>query len=149
MPGRDVLSSLSFVMTSMSMAAVLRSPSQTGCFLFVLYMIWIFLVLDVICLIVYNRQTLLEIGSTVTHSKPDFKFLNTDVYNQHCNMHFKNRFVALLSFWLDAFNEVKCWQSAGTPPGLHRFPSHANIIKNHLLLFLFSVLLLSLTCMQC
>ncbi len=104
MPGRDVLSSLSFVVTSMSMVAVLRAPSQTGCFLFVLYMIWIFLVLDVICLIVYNRQTLLEIGSTVTHCKPDFKFLNTDVYNQHCNTHFKNRFVALLSFWLDAFN---------------------------------------------
>ncbi len=36
-----------------------------------------FLVLDVFCLIVYNRQTLLEIGSTVTHRKPDFTFLNT------------------------------------------------------------------------
>ncbi len=36
-----------------------------------------FLVLDVFCLIVYNRQTLLEIGSTVTHRKPEFKFLNT------------------------------------------------------------------------
>ncbi len=36
-----------------------------------------FLVLDFVCLIVYNRQTLLEIGSTVTHRKPDFKFLNT------------------------------------------------------------------------
>ncbi len=38
--------------------------------------------LDVSCsgcclLIFYNRQTLLEIGSTVTHHKPDFKFLNT------------------------------------------------------------------------
>ncbi len=43
----------------------------------VCFVIWMFLVLDVFCLIVYNRQTLLEIGSTVTHRKPDFKFLNT------------------------------------------------------------------------
>ncbi len=46
-------------------------------FLFVLYVIFMFLALDVVCLIVYNRQTLLEIGSTITHHKPDFKFLNT------------------------------------------------------------------------
>ncbi len=59
------------------MAAVLRAPSQTGSFLFVLYVIWVYLALDVVCLIVYNRQTLLEIGSTVTYHKPDFKFLNT------------------------------------------------------------------------
>ncbi len=59
-----------------SMATVLQAPSQTGRFEFVLYIIWMFLVLDVVCLIVYNRQTLLEIGSTVTHHKPDFP--NTD-----------------------------------------------------------------------
>ncbi len=57
-----------------SMATVLRALSQTGRFLFVLYVIWMFLALDVVCLIVYNRQTLLEIGSTVTHRKPYFKF---------------------------------------------------------------------------
>ncbi len=56
---------------------MLRASSQTFRFVFVLYVIWMFLVLDVVCLIVYNRQTLLEIGSTVTHRKPDFKFLNT------------------------------------------------------------------------
>ncbi len=57
-----------------SMATVLRALSQTGRFLFVLYAIWMFLALGVVCLIVYNRQSLLEIGSTVTHRKPYFKF---------------------------------------------------------------------------
>ncbi len=45
------------------MVAVLRALSQTGSFWFVLYVIWMFLVLDLVCLIVYNRNTLLEIGS--------------------------------------------------------------------------------------
>jgi len=57
-----------------SIATVLQALSQTGRFLFVLYVIWMFLALDVVCLIVYNRQTLLEIGSTVPHRKPYFKF---------------------------------------------------------------------------
>ncbi len=64
-----------------SMAAVLRAPSQTGSFLFVLYIIFMFLALDVVCLIVYNRQTLLEIGSTVPHRKPDFTFPNLKFSN--------------------------------------------------------------------
>ncbi len=43
------------------------SPESNWHFLFVLYVIFMFLALDVVCLIVYNRQTLLEIGSTITH----------------------------------------------------------------------------------
>ncbi len=54
---------------ALSMAALLRAPCQTGRFVFVLYVIWMFLILDVVCLIVNNRQTLLEIGSTVTANR--------------------------------------------------------------------------------
>ncbi len=37
---------------------------------------YLFFVLDVYTLIVYDRHTLLEIGSSVAHRKPDFEFLN-------------------------------------------------------------------------
>ncbi|XP_051537628.1 uncharacterized protein LOC127431288 [Myxocyprinus asiaticus] len=61
-----------------SMAAALRAPTQHSNVLFVLFTILMFFVLDVVCLIVYDRQTLLDIGSAISHRKPDFTFLNAD-----------------------------------------------------------------------
>ncbi len=40
------------------------------CFVFLLY------VLDVVSITVYDRDTLLNIGSSVAQRKPDFEFLN-------------------------------------------------------------------------
>ncbi len=59
-----------------SMAAVLRAPTKLCSFSCVLLIILLFFVLDVYTLIAYGRHTLLEIGSTVAHRKPDFEFLN-------------------------------------------------------------------------
>ncbi len=55
-----------------SMAAVLRAPSKPFSFSCVLLVFRT----DVYTLIVYDRHTLLEIGSSVAHQKPDFEFLN-------------------------------------------------------------------------
>ncbi len=59
-----------------SMAAVLQAPTKLCSFFRVLLIISLFFVLDVYTLIVYDRHTLLEIGSSVAHRKPDFEFLN-------------------------------------------------------------------------
>ncbi len=55
-----------------SMAAVLQAPTKLCSFSCVL----LYFVLDVYTLIAYGRHTLLEIGSSVAHRKPDFEFLN-------------------------------------------------------------------------
>ena len=59
-----------------SMAAVLRAPSKLCSFSFVLLVFLLFYVLDVVCITVYDRHTLLNIGSYVAERKPDFEFLN-------------------------------------------------------------------------
>ncbi len=45
-------------------------------FLHVLFVFLLFYVLDVVCITVYDRHTLLNIGSSVEQRKPDFEFLN-------------------------------------------------------------------------
>lgn len=52
------------------------TTEQTLQFLFVLSLILVFFILDIVCLIVYNRQTLFDIGCYIAHWKPDF--LHTD-----------------------------------------------------------------------
>ncbi len=42
-----------------------------------LFVILLFYVLDVVSINVYDRHTLLNIGSYVAQRKPDFEFLNT------------------------------------------------------------------------
>ncbi len=58
------------------MAAVLRAPRKLCSFSYVLYVILLFYVLDVVNITVYDRHTLLNIGSFVAQRKPDFEFLN-------------------------------------------------------------------------
>ncbi len=72
------ISVMASIVTKMapSMAAVLRAPTKLCRFLYVLLIILLFFVLDVYTLIAYDRHTLLEIGSSVAHRKPDFEFLN-------------------------------------------------------------------------
>ncbi len=55
------------------MAAVLRAPGKLCSFLFVFLL---FYVLDVVSITVYDRDMLLNIGSSVAQRKPDFEFLN-------------------------------------------------------------------------
>ncbi len=45
-------------------------------FSYVLFVFLLFYVLDVVSITVYNRHTLLNIGSSVAQRKPDFEFLN-------------------------------------------------------------------------
>ncbi len=59
-----------------SMAAVLRAPRKLCSFSYVLFAFLLFYVLDVVSITVYDRDTLLNIGSSVTQRKPDFEFLN-------------------------------------------------------------------------
>ncbi len=60
-----------------SMAAVLRAPRKLFfSFLYVLLVFLLFYVLDVVSITVYDRHTLLNIGSAITQRKPDFEFLN-------------------------------------------------------------------------
>ncbi len=59
-----------------SMAAVLRAPRKLCSFSYVLFVILLFYVLDVVSITVYDRHTLLNIGSFVAQRKPDFEFLN-------------------------------------------------------------------------
>ncbi len=47
-----------------------------GCFSYVLFVFLLFYVLDVVSITVYDRDTLLNIGSSVAQRKPDFEFLN-------------------------------------------------------------------------
>ncbi len=58
------------------MAAVLRAPRKLCSLSYVLFVIWLFYALDVFSISVYNRHTLLNIGSSVTQRKLDFEFLN-------------------------------------------------------------------------
>ncbi len=59
-----------------SMAAVWRAPRKLCRFLYVLFVFLLFYVLDVVSITVYDRDTLLNIGSFVAQRKPDFEFLN-------------------------------------------------------------------------
>ncbi len=58
------------------MAAVLRAPGKLCSFSYVLFVFLLFYVLDVVSITVYDRDTLLNIGSSVAQCKPDFEFLN-------------------------------------------------------------------------
>ncbi len=55
------------------MVAVLRAPRKLS---YVLFVFLLFYVLDVVSITVYDRDTLLNIGSSVAQRKPDFEFLN-------------------------------------------------------------------------
>ncbi len=57
------------------MAAVLRAPGKLCSFSYVLFVFLLFYVLDVVSITVYDRDTLLNIGSSVAQRKPDFEFL--------------------------------------------------------------------------
>ncbi len=59
-----------------TMAAVLRAPGKLCSFSYVLFVFLLFYVLDVVSITVYDRDTLLNIGSSVAQRKPDFEFLN-------------------------------------------------------------------------
>ncbi len=63
-------------MMALSMAAVLRAPGILCSFLYVLFVFLLFYVLDVVSITVYDRDTLLNIGSSIAQRKPDFEFLN-------------------------------------------------------------------------
>ncbi len=58
------------------MAAVLRAPGKLCSFSHVLFVFLLFYMLDVVSITVYDRDTLLNIGSSVAQRKPDFEFLN-------------------------------------------------------------------------
>ncbi len=58
------------------MAAVLRAPGKLCSCSYVLLVFLLFYVLDVVSITVYDRDTLLNIGSSVAQRKPDFEFLN-------------------------------------------------------------------------
>ncbi len=58
------------------MAAVLRAPRKLCSFSYVFFVFLLFYVLDVVSITVYDRHTLLNIGSSVAQRKPDFEFLN-------------------------------------------------------------------------
>ncbi len=58
------------------MAVVLRAPGKLYSFSYVLFVFLLFYVLDVVSITVYDRDTLLNIGSSVAQRKPDFAFLN-------------------------------------------------------------------------
>ncbi len=56
------------------MAAVLRAPGKLCSFPYVLFFL-LFYVLDVVSITVYDRDTLLNIGSSVAQRKPDLFFI--------------------------------------------------------------------------
>ncbi len=58
------------------MAAVLRALGKLCSFSYVLFVFLLFCVLGVVSITVYDRDTLLNIGSSVAQRKPDFEFLN-------------------------------------------------------------------------
>ncbi len=58
------------------MAAVLQARGKLCSFSYVLLVFLLFCVLDVVSITVYDRDTLLNIGSSVAQRKPDFEFLN-------------------------------------------------------------------------
>ncbi len=55
---------------------MLRAPRKLSSFSYVLFVILLFYVLDVVSITVYDRHTLLNIGSFVAQRKPDFEFSN-------------------------------------------------------------------------
>ncbi len=55
---------------------MLRAPRKLCRFSYVLFVFLLFYVLDVVSITVYDRDTLLNIGSSVAQRKPDFEFLN-------------------------------------------------------------------------
>ncbi len=55
---------------------MLRAPGKLCSFSYVLFVFLLFYVLDVVSVTVYDRDTLLNIGSSVAQRKPDFEFLN-------------------------------------------------------------------------
>ncbi len=55
---------------------MLRAPGKLCSFSYVLFVFLLFCVLDVVSITVYDRDMLLNIGSSVTQRKPDFEFLN-------------------------------------------------------------------------
>ncbi len=58
------------------MAAVLQAPGKLCRFSYVLFVYLLFYVLDVVSITVYDRDTLLNICSSIAQRKPDFEFLN-------------------------------------------------------------------------
>ncbi len=54
---------------------MLRAPGKLCRFSYVLFVFLLFYVLDVVSITVYDRDTLLNIGSSVAQRKPDFEFL--------------------------------------------------------------------------
>ncbi len=59
-----------------SMAAVLRAPRKLCSFSYVLFVFLLFYLLDVVSITLYDRHTLLNIGSSIAQRKPDFELLN-------------------------------------------------------------------------
>ncbi len=57
-------------------AAVLQALGKLCSFSYVLLVFLLFYVLEVVSITVYDRDTLLNIGSSVAQRKPDFEFLN-------------------------------------------------------------------------
>ncbi len=55
---------------------MLRAPGKLCSFSYVLLVFLLFCVLDVVSITVHDRDTLLNIGSSVAQRKPDFEFLN-------------------------------------------------------------------------
>ncbi len=55
---------------------VLRAPGKLCSFSYVILVFLLFYVLDVVSITVYDRDTLLNIGSSVAQRKPDFEFSN-------------------------------------------------------------------------
>ncbi len=55
---------------------MLRAPRKLCSSSYVLFVILLFYVLDVVSITVYDRDTLLNIGSFIVQRKPDFEFLN-------------------------------------------------------------------------
>ncbi len=55
---------------------MLRAPRKLCRFSYVLFVFLLFYVLDVVSITVYDRDMLLNIGSSVAQRKPDFEFLN-------------------------------------------------------------------------
>ncbi len=67
---------LTWVKMASRMAAVLRAPGKLCSFSYVLFVFLLFYVWDFVSITVYDRDTLLNIGSSVAQRKPDFEFLN-------------------------------------------------------------------------
>ncbi len=65
------------------MAAVLQAPGKLCSFSYVLFVFLLFYMLDVVSITVYDRDTLLNIGSSFAQRKPDFEFLNAGGLFRH------------------------------------------------------------------